>query len=758
MALLGIGAGGLLYGVAAGDRPASLRLFALTCAIEAVVIIVPFAMGDGIAILASLLRQLSLFGFAGQVAGWAVICAIVVLPAGIVSGFQFPLLIALLGRGRTGVGTDAGYAYAWNTLGAIGGSIAGGFGLLPLLTAPGAWRAAAATMVVLSGVTIIVSFSRKERLAFTAAALAIAATLLMIVPHGPTAVWRHSPIGAGRSSFAGFSRMDLEKNIRLQRRTTVWEAEGIESSVAMSNANGLNFIVNGKVDGHATGDAATQVMSGLLGAIMHPQPKTSLVIGLGTGSTAGWLSLIPTMEKVDVAELEPVIRHVAEVCRPVNAAALERPNVNLIYGDAREILLTGKDRYDIIFSEPSNPYRAGIASLFTQEFYAAAADRLESRGIFLQWVQAYDITGPTLATIYRTLTSVFPHVQTWQTRPGDLLLIGSMEEQAIDGAAIRTRIEQEPYRSALRATWLVHDLEGLLAHHVASSGFPRALLAGTWGDINTDDRNQIEFGFARSVGTTGIDINQILRLASDGGFHPPVISGSGPLDWTRVQAHRNASLIVGTATQAAPSVIHDDAGAEDAFFSISSSIRSGLHAAAAGDEAASNYAERLESFAPRDAGVIRASLFATTRRHEDAERELSSVLLNLRSVPWITNEAMQIALGVVVQLAGTSPEAAARLRELVSEPFSVSLAEEQRRQLLLQIAPMIDRSPCGPMMMEALVSLEPHVPWNEQVLTERARCYESRSHRLRHVARRDRERYLSQMPTRLSIGEPVETK
>ena len=109
---------------------------------------------------------------------------------------------------------------------------------------------------------------------------------------------------------------------------------------------------------------------------MDAEPvKTAMVIGLGTGSTAGWLGALPDIERVDVVELEPAILHVADVCAPVNRDVLDNPKVAITIADAREVLLTTPRRYDLVFSEPSNPYRAGIASLFTQEFYEAVRDR-----------------------------------------------------------------------------------------------------------------------------------------------------------------------------------------------------------------------------------------------------------------------------------------------------------------------------------------------------------------------------------------------
>ena len=114
------------------------------------------------------------------------------------------------------------------------------------------------------------------------------------------------------------------------------------------------------------------------------------------------------MERTDVVELEPAILDVARLCAPVNRRALDNPRVHVTTGDAREVLMTGRGQYDLVFSEPSNPYRAGIASLFTREFYQAVDSRLSPDGLFLQWVQAYEVDERTIATILATLATVFP--------------------------------------------------------------------------------------------------------------------------------------------------------------------------------------------------------------------------------------------------------------------------------------------------------------------------------------------------------------
>jgi len=238
--------------------------------------------------------------FWGQILGWTIICSIVVFPASFVAGYQFPLLIALLGKGGREVGRQVGLAYAWNTAGAIAGALMGGFGLLPLLTTTGVWRATALGFVGLGLAALATSRGRSPR-AWLAPVAAAAAVVLLCDAVGPTAVWRHTAIGAGRAAVPRQTPNGLKDWINSQRHKIVWEAEGVESSVALAALGpGLAFVINGKVDGNSVGDAPTIIMSGILGALLRPDPKRALVVGLGAGGTAGWFGAVPSIERVDV--------------------------------------------------------------------------------------------------------------------------------------------------------------------------------------------------------------------------------------------------------------------------------------------------------------------------------------------------------------------------------------------------------------------------------------------------------------------------
>ena len=747
IALAGIGLGGLLYSLTADDRRATLTGFAATCLIEAAAVAFTFALGDRLAVLALAFVPLSAGGFGAAIAGWTIVASFVVLPPAVVAGYQFPLLIALFGEGREGVGRDVGLAYAANTAGAILGSLAGGFGALPLLSAPGAWRLVALVLIMLGLGASLLSLRqvRVSRLVpqLTVAAVAVA----LLTATGPTSAWRHSGIGAGRAPRDVLStpnRLRAWKNA--ERRATVWDGDGVESSVALVEEQaGYAFVVNGKTDGSALGDAGTQIMLGLVAALRHPAPRRSLVIGLGTGSTAGWLAAIPSMERVDVVELEPLVLDVARACVQVNQDVMRNPKVRVTIGDARETLLTTRDRYDVIASEPSNPFRAGIASLFTIEYYRAAADRLTDDGVFAQWVQGYEIDAPTLRTIYATLAAVFPQVETWQTNAGDLALIASKRPSGYRLATLRARMSEEPFGSAFRNVWWAVDLNGMFARFVATDRMARTFAAMPSVDINTDDRNVVEFGLARSVGRPEsilvIQLRQVARAM--GAARPPLDSDAG-ISWPAVDeawanfAGWNLPPDMFRDLQPLEQMRHaalrryfeanDPAGARELWqrqpgpprdppeLAMAADVE-----AEAGSDAALPFIEQLRTFQPAEADTILASLRLRQSRVPEAAAALQSALARYRTDPWQILRYKQKALSLAAAIAGTDPATAPGLYDALREPFAVRAVDNTRRITQLELAATFDfKARCR----EPVTSLEPQVPWTARFLTMRRDCYQ----------------------------------
>jgi predicted membrane-bound spermidine synthase len=774
VALAGIGIGGLLYALISSDRPATLSGFACSCLLESAAMATAFALGDRLAILALALQPLGHASFNAQVTGWTLITALVVLPAAIVAGYQFPLLIALFGRGREQLGKQIGLAYATNTIGAIVGSLAGGFGLLPWLSAPGTWRFCAFALLALGAVaTVLAVLRRSGRWLVFQAATAMATLALLVVATGPTAVWRHAGIGAGRSGLAVIPPANaLIDWSHAQQRAVVWDGDGIESSVALSSdATGYAFVVNGKSDGSARRDAGTQVMIGMLGAILNSKVKRSLVVGLGTGSAAGWLAAIPAMEKVDVVELEPLILDVAIACRDVNHDVMTNPKVHITLGDARETLLTSRDAYDLIASEPSNPFRAGIASLFTQEYYQAASARLSANGLFIQWMQSYEIDAPTLRTVYATLSSVFPHVETWQTSLGDLMLVAGKHPPSYSAEGLAARVREEPFRTALRDAWRATDVEGFLGHHVANNQLTTAIASSKSVSLNTDDRNVIEFGLARAVGVGELSVAVAVReFAARIHANRPDIADAAMVNWPAVdtawlsfesseggtqatpmapapsEAARRAALVSyyqrndrATAYAALQQMTAPSAAPDDV--AMLADVTASL-----GSDDALPLIGRLREFDDGTADTVMASLKFHQSRFDEAADALEHAFERFRTNPWAVLRFKQQAVDLADTLAVRQPQLAGRMAAALQKPFSIGAMNEQR---LLTLASLSQAGDFKGTCRAAVAPLEAHLPWTEPFLVLRRNCYAVTSDLQFERATRDLLDYLSGQPAPL---------
>jgi len=625
--------------------------------------------------------------------------------------------------------------------------------LLPLLSAAGAWRSA---IVLLALLGIGASLYARRVIPAATALLAIAGTFGL----GPTALWRHSGIGAGRAETPD-SLNGTRDWVNGARRTLVWEVDGRESSIALADGTDFAFIVNGKADGSARGDAGTQVMGGLVGAILHPNPRRSLVIGLGTGSTAGWLGAVPSMQRVDVVELERAVVGVARACSAVNHDLLHNPKVHIRIADAREVLLVARDRYDIIFSEPSNPYRAGIASLFTEEFYRASAARLNPNGIFLQWLQAYDVDSQTIRTIYATISTVFPHVETWQTDVGDLLLVGTQTSIAYDFDILRPRVAQEPFRSALTHAWRVESLEGFLSHYVGRDMLARAL-AQQESERNTDDRTLIEFGFGRGLGAERFQMDELTALARNRREDRPA-NVRGGFSWSAWAANRASIDYVDVLVN--PPAPEDQTRHRAALdyskgelaqtvaewrahpwppVNTAELVMLAESLADASSEAAASYAEQLRPWQPTDADAVLARLRFRQGKMDEAAVRLERVFISSRTDPWPTVDLISRSLDLAMSLSKTHAYAA-RLYYAIDKPFAAGQLEDMRKFDRAMIAKEMEG--CGPHTIAALQALEPWPPWRRDLLDLRVDCYGSAMlPRLRDRARRDLDAFITAEP------------
>src|SRR3989449_7644954 len=202
--------------------------------------------------------------------------------------------------------------------------------------------------------------------------------------------------------------------------------EGRNATVSVwESGPGRSLKVNGKADASDHGDMDTEIMLGLAPVAARPQATTALVIGYGSGVTTRVLAAAPGMQRVRVVEIEPAVLAMDRYFRHVNDSVLDHPIVTVQVDDARSALQLSHERFDIIVSEPSNPWLAGVATLYTPEFFDIVRHRLGDDGVFCQWLQLYQLPLPVLAGIVGNLRTVFPNVEVWFSYPGDLVVLGS---------------------------------------------------------------------------------------------------------------------------------------------------------------------------------------------------------------------------------------------------------------------------------------------------------------------------------------------
>ena len=434
--------------------------------------------------------------------------------------------------------------------------------------------------------------------------------------------------------------------------------------------------------------------------------------------------------------------HVAEVCSPVNHDVLRDPKVHLVLGDGREFLLTTRATYDLVVSEPSSPYRAGVASLFTRDFYRAAVSRLAEGGIFLQWVQAYEVDAQTVRTIYATLGEVFPVVESWEVQLGNLLLTGGRQAEPDDLTRLATLVETEPYRSALALSWGVAGIEGLYSGFIADGRLAAALRDGERGRVNTDDRTLIEFEFARSVGRAGLfDAEDLFALAVARGNGRPPLAGA-TVDWNLVGELRTVRALAegrGTSARVKDPALQQRLLARDAY------AHGDLRAAqehwlaqdggprgpmdvtmlaeslsATADPRALPYIEQVRLLQPPEADALLARWKASAGDVGAAAEHLQAAFHGCRTFPWCYRPLLARSLELAWELTQRRPDLGAALFETLAEPFAVRTLDGQRVSTYFSIGLATDfPGRC----LAAFAALEPRVPWERRVLEQRERCY-----------------------------------
>lgn len=362
---------------------------------------------------------------------------IMIIPT-IAMGTLFPIVCDIVASKNKKLTHTVGKTYAYNSFGATIGAILAGLAVLPLIGIQNSIYVGA-FLNILS--LIIVSLQTNEIKKIFKISLLFSSLIFFLLTILISDKWNPKIMSSGVYIYAD-NYLNVSNNLSDigVSNKDIWEAtmnnyelmyykDGITDTVAvMKNMEGIiSLMVNGKVDASAKSefDVATQIMIGQLPLLMHKNPQDVFLIGYASGITAGSILSHP-IKNLDAAEISSSIVEASKLFNKYNNNALYDERLNLQVKDARHMLMTSKKEYDVIVSQPSNPWIKGQSSLFSYDWYKIVNNHLKDDGIFMQWIPAYSISEQNLKIIINTLDKSFKTLTLWSSSvPGDLIILAT---------------------------------------------------------------------------------------------------------------------------------------------------------------------------------------------------------------------------------------------------------------------------------------------------------------------------------------------
>ncbi|MBN2361755.1 MAG: fused MFS/spermidine synthase [Deltaproteobacteria bacterium] len=416
-----------------------------------------------------------------------IVGAVVLVPAVALGGVLPAVLQVTQRQVRRDAGQFVGRAYALNTLGAIIGSALGGFGTLPLLGVDRGMLVTAGCYGALAAGTLYFSARLRQGAAQRWGLPALVAALSIAILFAPGFNVLRWNLGFFRLYLPLAQGGDDLSNSRL-----LFHRDGIVSTVTVEDhGESIALKVNGKVDASSKGDMPTQVLSGLLPLCLAEAPRRAVVIGFGSGVTAGAI-LTGSIEELVLIELEQAVLEAGHLFSWVNEHPWRDPRTRVVVDDGRNYLARVDGSFDIIVSEPSNPWMSGASSLFTREFWHLAHGKLSENGVFLQWIQLYELDAQRIRSLVGTFARQFEHVLMFTAHPrsSDTFLVGSRRPLRLDLDRARALFADPAAARFLERAELHSPIElaGLI---LFGDEEVRAFAAGA--PENNDDNAYVEF-------------------------------------------------------------------------------------------------------------------------------------------------------------------------------------------------------------------------------------------------------------------------
>ncbi|WP_241759184.1 fused MFS/spermidine synthase [Pyxidicoccus parkwayensis] len=442
-------------------------------------------------------------------------CCVVLLVPTFFMGAAFPAAARVATAKVSEVGRQLGGVYLWNTVGTVTGSVLGGLVLMPWWGMEGNFVAGVVANLAAAALAFHAVPGRPASPARALWPVAAAAGLALVVLGGMSG-WalRLSTIASPRLYEYVESYEKLVRDWETDTRPISYKDDTFATVMVADTVEGRRFMkLNGKVDASTGNDVETQVLAGHLGALLHPrEPKNVLVVGAGAAITVGSVLTHP-VERLDLVEISPAVIDAARLFKDANRNAVDDPRTHVYVDDAKTFMALAPRKYDLIISEPSNPWVAGVSGLFTRDFFQTVDKHLTDDGVLVQWIHTYENRSELIRLVMRTLRDTFPHGTTW-LGPYDLILVASRKPIQLDVRQLAERMTRADVKEDL-AQAEIHDVFSLLSKQVHSEQ-GQLEFAGQ-GPINTDDQNLLEYASPIAFFLGELERYHDERRAPDGG-------------------------------------------------------------------------------------------------------------------------------------------------------------------------------------------------------------------------------------------------
>lgn len=485
--LTGIGLGALAAAALGRTRASARRGLAITQLGAALVAPAALVLADRVP---AWVERLAAAGHDPAVAA-AALCACLMLPGSLCLGAAFPLCVRLAACDTAAAARASGRALAWNTAGAVVGATATGLWLLPGLRFAGCITLGAVINLILAAVCATAEKPRARALIGVASAGLLAAGLVVLPT--PWNLLRSSPLATVVAQGATDAGAGAENEPADYYGAIDFYAVG-RSATVLLHEQGAEWRLTGnglpesavEPPGARPGRYAVARWLTLLPGATRSGVRRLLVVGLGAGHSVE--DLPPSMVNADVVELEPeVLRANRFLAARRRRDPLADPRVHVHIGDARSALMLGRESFDAIVSQPSHPWTAGSAQLFTREFFELSHARLRPGGVFVQWIGLQFVDEPLMRSLVATLRATFAHVELFQPYPWSAALLVA-SDQPLE-TATRAALAVESDAAAWRFVGVFTPEDVLLARVLDDDG-TRAFAVG--GASNDDHHNRLQ--------------------------------------------------------------------------------------------------------------------------------------------------------------------------------------------------------------------------------------------------------------------------